>query len=55
MNSCDFTLGNYAHVETPGDIELAGFNIDRDRQALLPFIQVAQRVAAQPLKPLASP
>lgn len=55
MNSCDFSLGNYAHVETPGDVELAGFNIDRDRQALLPFIKAAQRVAKQPIKLLASP
>lgn len=55
MNSCDFSLGNYAHVETPGDVDLAGFNIDRDRQALLPFIKAAQRVAKQPIKLLGSP
>jgi glucosylceramidase len=55
MNSCDFALGNYAHVETPGDVALQGFNIDRDRQALLPLIQAAQRAAGQPLKLLASP
>jgi glucosylceramidase len=55
MNSCDFSLGNYAHVETPGDVELKSFSIDRDRQALLPFIKAAQKVAKQPLKLLASP
>jgi glucosylceramidase len=55
MNSCDFSLGNYAHVETPGDVDLTGFNIDRDRQALLPFIKAAQRVARQPIKLLVSP
>lgn len=55
MNSCDFSLGNYAHVETPGDVDLKSFNIDRDRQALLPFIKAAQRVAKQPIKLLASP
>ena len=55
MNSCDFALGNYAHVEAPGDVELASFSIDRDRQALLPFIKAAQRVAGQPLKLLVSP
>jgi len=55
MNSCDFSLGNYAHVETPGDVELAGFNIDRDKQALLPFIKAAQQVAKQPIKLLVSP
>jgi glucosylceramidase len=55
MNSCDFALGNYAHVETPGDVDLTSFNIDRDRQALLPFIQAALRVAQRPIKLLVSP
>ena len=55
MNSCDFALGNYAHVEVAGDTALAHFNIDRDRQALLPFIQAAQAVAAHPIKLLVSP
>ena len=55
MNSCDFSLGNYAHVETGGDVELAGFTIERDRRVLLPFIQAAQRVAERPLKLLVSP
>ncbi|HEX7374775.1 MAG TPA: hypothetical protein VF277_07365, partial [Steroidobacteraceae bacterium] len=55
MGSCDFALGNYAHVETPDDWALESFSIDRDREALLPFIRAAQRVARQPLKLLASP
>ena len=55
MNSCDFALGNYAHLEAPGDVALEGFTIERDRQALLPFIQAAQRVAGQALKLLVSP
>jgi glucosylceramidase len=55
MNSCDFALGNYAHVETPGDVELVGFNIERDRRALLPFIQAALRVASRPIQLLVSP
>ena len=55
MNSCDFALGNYAHVETPGDVDLESFSIQRDRQALLPFIQAALRVAGGPVKLLVSP
>lgn len=55
MGSCDFALGNYAHVETEGDVELATFSIARDRKAIIPFIQAAQRVAGRPLKLLASP
>jgi len=53
MGSCDFALGNYAHVETPGDLELASFSIARDKEALLPFIQAAQRAAGEPLRLLA--
>jgi glucosylceramidase len=55
MNSCDFSLGNYAHVETPGDTELRSFSIARDRQTLVPFIKAAQRVARHPIRILASP
>ena len=55
MNSCDFALGNYAHVEQAGDLALGSFSIERDRQALLPMIKAAQRMAAQPLKLLVSP
>jgi glucosylceramidase len=55
IGSCDFALGNYAHVEVPGDLALASFSIGRDRRALLPFIRAAQRVAGAPLKLLVSP
>ncbi len=55
MNSCDFALGNYAHVEQAGDVDLHSFNIERDRRALLPFIQAAQHVAGRPLQLLVSP
>ena len=55
MNSCDFALGNYAHVERPDDFALESFNIERDRRALLPFIQAALRVASRPLHMLVSP
>ena len=55
IGSCDFATGNYSHVETPGDTELNGFSIARDRQALIPFIKAAQRVTNRPLRLLASP
>ena len=55
MNSCDFALGNYAHVERDGDFALESFSIARDHEALLPMIQAAQRVAGRPLKLLVSP
>jgi glucosylceramidase len=55
MGSSDFGLGNYAHVETPGDFELASFDIARDRRHILPLIHAAQAVAGRPLQLLASP
>ena len=55
INSCDFALGHYAHAAMPGDLALEHFGIERDRQALLPFIQAALRVAGRPVKLLASP
>ncbi len=55
MNSCDFALGNYAHAEVADDLALEHFSIARDQQALLPFIQAAQRVAGTTLNLLASP
>ncbi|MFN0185824.1 MAG: glycoside hydrolase family 30 protein [Aquabacterium sp.] len=55
INSCDFSLGHYAHVEQADDFALSSFNIERDRRHVLPFIRAAQRVAGRPLQLLASP
>jgi len=55
MGSCDFALGNYAHVEALGDTELASFSIERDCHALIPFIKAAQSAAGREIKLLASP
>ena len=55
INSCDFSTGNYAYDETPGDFELKHFSIDRDRQALIPMIKEAMRTAGVPIKIFMSP
>jgi glucosylceramidase len=55
INSCDFSTGNYAYDETPGDFELKKFSIERDRKALIPLIREAFRTAGGPLKLFASP
>jgi glucosylceramidase len=55
MGSCDFAGGNYAHVDSPGDLALGEFSISRDREALLPFIQAALRAAGRPIQLLVSP
>ncbi|HUI08286.1 MAG TPA: glycoside hydrolase family 30 protein [Verrucomicrobiae bacterium] len=55
INSCDFSLGNYAYDEVPGDTELKHFSIARDRRALLPMIKDAQKIAGGNIKLFASP
>lgn len=40
INSCDFSLGNYACVEE-GDNTLETFNIDRDKKSVIPMIKDA--------------
>ena len=42
MNSCDFALGNYSCVEE-GDEALETFNIERDKQAVIPMIKAAMK------------
>lgn len=41
INSCDFSLENYAYCETDGDVELKTFSIERDRKSLIPLIKKA--------------
>ncbi len=55
INSCDFSLGNYAYAEVPGDTALDHFSIERDRQYLLPMIRAALERSDQPVNILASP
>lgn len=43
MNSCDFSLGNYSCVEKEGDVALESFNIERDKQYIIPMIKAAKR------------
>ncbi|PAW80112.1 MAG: glucosylceramidase [Verrucomicrobia bacterium Tous-C9LFEB] len=55
INSCDFSLGNYAYCEKENDFKLKSFSIDRDRQALLPMIHQAQKISRNGFKLFASP
>lgn len=54
INSCDFSLGNYAYVEEQ-DPELKNFDISRDKQSLIPLIRRAQETAGSGFKLFASP
>ena len=55
INSCDFSLGNYAYAETPGDTKLKKFSIKRDKKALLPMIKEATALTGRDFKLFASP
>jgi len=41
INSCDFSTGNYAYTETPDDVELKDFTLERDQKSLIPMIKDA--------------
>ncbi len=55
INSCDFSLGNYAYTEVPGDVELRHFTIEHDRHELIPMIKEAAAKVGPSFKLLASP
>jgi len=54
INSCDFSLGNYALCEQE-DRKLTGFSIERDKKMLIPFIKEALNMASSPILLMASP
>jgi glucosylceramidase len=55
INSCDFSLGNYAYDEVDGDTALEHFSIDRDLRALIPMINRAREYAGPGFRLFASP
>jgi glucosylceramidase len=55
INSCDFSLGNYAYTEVADDIGLKHFSIDHDHQSLIPLIKSSIDAAGGEIKLLASP
>jgi len=42
INSCDFGLGEYTYV-ADGDVNLTTFNIERERQYILPMVKAARK------------
>ncbi len=55
INSCDFSLSNYAYTEVPGDVDLRHFSIEHDRHELIPMIREAMEKVGPTFKLLASP
>lgn len=54
IHSCDFALGNYTYVDD-NDVSLASFNIDHDKELILPLIKDATAQSGEPIEILASP
>ncbi len=55
INSSDFSLGNYAYAEVPGDTLLEHFTIEEDLDDIVPLIKDAAAVSASGFKIIASP
>ncbi len=55
INSCDFSLYQYAYAMDSSDLELEKFSIEEDRKYLLPMIKAAQAVSKDGFSIIASP
>lgn len=55
INSCDFSLSNYAYAMKPGDKNLDSFSIEPDRSDLIPMIKEALKISKEGFKIVASP
>ena len=55
INSCDFSLGNYAHVEDKNDLELKTFSLERNKISLIPMINDALKKRNDKIRIMASP
>lgn len=55
INSCDFSLGNYVAVEDESDKEFQTFNLNRERQYMLPLIKDAYKISENKITFLLSP
>jgi glucosylceramidase len=55
INSCDFSLSNYAYANVPFDKNLEHFSIDDDRNDLIAMMKDAQTFSKEGFKIIASP
>ena len=55
INSCDFSLSNYAYVKIPGDTTLSDFSIQEDMDDIIPMIKDAMSVSKDGFKIISSP
>ncbi len=55
MNSCDFSLGNYAYAPVEGDTALTHFSVEEDMGDIIPMIKEAMALSSEGFKIIASP
>lgn len=55
INSCDFSLSQYAYSDNPNDLLLEKFDISPDKKDIIPFIQDAIKTSSDGFKIIASP
>lgn len=55
INSCDFSLSNYAYAMKTDDKNLDSFSIDADRNDLIPMIKEAMKISKDGFKIISSP
>ena len=55
INSCDFSLGNYAYAPVAGDKALENFSVAEDQDDLIPMIKAAMEASEEGFKIIASP
>ena len=55
INSCDFSLSNYSYAAVENDTLLEHFNIDHDRDDIIPMIREALAISSDGFKIIASP
>jgi len=55
INSCDFSLSNYAYVKNEGNKVLSDFSLEEDKDDIIPFIKEAMAVSSDGFKIIASP
>ncbi|WP_068502743.1 glycoside hydrolase family 30 protein [Paenibacillus kribbensis] len=55
IDSCDFSLGQYAAVNDPEDREFKSFSLERDEQYIIPLLKEAQLTAGKSLSVMLSP
>lgn len=55
INSCDFSLTNYAYVADTADLSLNSFSIQKDEDDIIPMIHAAQNASKEGFKIISSP